>query len=65
MATYRIYRVATGGRLQLGESFEAADDAEAVRLAGDLRGGQAVELWEGGRLVGRISKLGVFTPGPH
>ncbi|MGA0605419.1 hypothetical protein ACO2Q0_05400 [Phenylobacterium sp. VNQ135] len=64
MASYRIYRLGADGRLLLGETFEAADDAAAVARAGaQHRTGVAAELWAGGRIVGRFSKLGVFTPG--
>lgn len=63
MASYRIYYLAAGGRLQLGENLDCADDAQAIQRALEISGdGRAGELWEGGRLVGRFSKLGVFTP---
>jgi len=62
--SYRIYRVSGGGRLTLGETFHAGDDGAAVAHAQALlRPGAPGELWCGGRLVGRFSKLGVFTPG--
>lgn len=64
MPTYRIYRLEGTGRLTLGETFHAGGDAEAAEHAQPLLGqGKAGELWCGGRLVGRFSKLGVFTPG--
>lgn len=64
MPSYRIYRVGGGGRLTLGEMFHAAEDDQAVTHARLLlRPGAAGELWCGGRLVGRFSKLGAFTPG--
>ena len=65
MSSYRIYRVGPAGRLVLGEAFEAKDDAAAIERARTLHDATGpAELWEGGRLVGRFSKLGVFTPGP-
>ena len=65
MASYRIYHVGAGGRLQLGEAFSASDDATAVDIARDHRQhGAEAELWAGGRLLGRFSKQGVFTAGP-
>ncbi|MCR5872943.1 hypothetical protein LRS10_01250 [Phenylobacterium sp. J426] len=65
MASYRIYRLDGGGRLGLGETFEAESDGDAVVRAQALhRHGVASELWSGGRMVGRFSKLGVFTRGP-
>lgn len=64
VGSYRIYRVGHGGRLQLGEAFEAPDDAHAVEQARTHHAtGEAAELWKGGRLVGRFSKIGTFTPG--
>ena len=59
--SYRLYTVGPGGRLQLRRTFDSPDDEAAVEEA---RGhGEAAELWHGGRLVGRLSKLGVFTGG--
>jgi hypothetical protein len=47
----------------LGESFQAADDAQAVEKARLLRlSGEATELWQAGRIVGRFTKTGSFTP---
>lgn len=64
MPSYRIYRVGAAGRLALGQTFHALSDAEAVQRAEGLhQSGTAAELWEGGRLVGRFSKQGMFTPG--
>lgn len=63
MASYRIYHVGPAGRLQLGQTVSCANDAEAVERARlETADGRAAELWEGGRLVGHFSKLGVFTP---
>lgn len=61
---YRIYIVGSDGRLQLGQAFEAPDDRTAGALA-ELAAvrGQLAELWEGGRLVGRVSTQGVFGMG--
>ena len=63
MPTYRIYHVATGGRLRLGDLFQAANDEAAIASAGGLlMRGEPAELWEGGRLVGRFSAQGAYTP---
>lgn len=64
MKSYRIYIVGSDGRLQLGLAFEAADDAAAAEraLAAATRG-LVAELWEGGRMVGLVSKTGVYKPG--
>lgn len=65
LGAYRIYRIADGGRLVVGEAFDAKDDGEALERAKRLHDGKApLELWAGGRLVGRLSKLGLFTAGP-
>jgi hypothetical protein len=51
-------------RLQPAEILDVADDAQAVALAARaLTPGQGAELWHGGRLVGRFSRLGVYTAG--
>jgi hypothetical protein len=61
---YRIYIVGSDGRLQLGQAFEDADDTAAGARAETLaETGQIAELWEGGRMVGKVSKSGVFKPG--
>ncbi|MEO8113861.1 MAG: hypothetical protein ABI655_05745 [Phenylobacterium sp.] len=63
MRFYRVYLVGDAGRLQLGPAYEALDDPAAIEQARQAQaGGAAAELWHGGRLVGRFSKLGVFTP---
>ena len=64
MPTYRIYHVGDDGRLRLGDRVEAAqDDLAAATASSLLFEGQAAELWDGGRLVGRFSKTGDFTRG--
>jgi hypothetical protein len=64
MKAYRIYIVGSDGRLQLGEAFEAPEDVAAAVVAEALADkGQTAELWEGGRMVGLVSKRGVFTAG--
>jgi hypothetical protein len=61
--TYRIYLADTSGRLRVRLVFTCADDRTAVIRAQELEPQDAAkELWQGGRLVGRISKLGAFTP---
>jgi hypothetical protein len=63
LLAYRLYHVAEGGRLRLGEAFQALDDAQAIARARVLRlSGEASELWEGGRIVGRFSKSGGYAP---
>jgi hypothetical protein len=62
--SYRIYIVDPDGRLQLGQAFEATDDGIAGDLAKSFaRRGRTAELWEGGRIVGRVSPDGDYTSG--
>jgi hypothetical protein len=64
LPSYRIYRVGHGGRLLLGEAFHAESDTLAIETARVLQDAERpMELWEGGRLVGRFSSLGLFTAG--
>ena len=59
-----MYRVGPGGRLQQGQAFQAEHDRAAVDHARGLHDGvHPAELWEGGRLIGRFSKLGLFSSG--
>ncbi|HZZ33781.1 MAG TPA: hypothetical protein VFE10_17495 [Phenylobacterium sp.] len=65
MKSYRIYILETDGRLQLGDAFDATDDQMAAARAQDVaEKGRTAELWEGGRIVGRVSKGGAFMDGP-
>lgn len=53
-----------GGRLVASEAFHGSGDADAIRRGQALQQpGTAAELWDGGRLVGRFSKQGAFSPG--
>ena len=62
--SYRMYIVGADGRLQLGRAFEAPDDRAAGELAeGFAVSGQVAELWQGGRMIGQVSKQGVFNLG--
>lgn len=63
MKAYRIYIVDPDGRLHLGQSFEAGDDELAASLAASFaERGRAAELWERGRIVGKITAAGAFLP---
>lgn len=65
MKSYRTYHVGRDGRLELGEAFNARDDSEAAaQVRAIVPAGQPAELWEAGRLVGRVGKDGAFSPGP-
>lgn len=64
MKSYRIYIVGSDGRLQLGQAFEAPDDkAAGEQAAAAAVRGLVAELWEGGRMVGRVTPDGVFGAG--
>ena len=56
MSYYRLYLLdSPGGRFVGFEEFEAVDDAEALRMAEQVPGGQARELWCGKRKVKTFS----------
>ncbi len=60
---YRLYHVAEGGRLRLGDALQALDDGQAIEKARLLRlSGSGAELWQEGRIVGRFSKSGGYAP---
>ena len=64
MRGYRLYHVGDGGRLRLGEAFQAENDQHAVEKGRLLRlSGEAAELWQAGRILGRFTKTGTYTPG--
>jgi hypothetical protein len=64
LKSYRVYILEPDGRLQLGQAFEAADDGAAGgQAARAAEPGKVAELWEGGRIVGKVSAAGVFTAG--
>ena len=64
MKSYRIYIVDPDGRLHLGLAFEAVDDKAAGAQAEiAAHRGRTAELWEGGRLAGRVSTEGLYTSG--
>ncbi len=51
MPYYRLYCIDAAGRFFHCDDFDADSDAEAVQKATDLRGEDAAELWQQGRLV--------------
>lgn len=48
---YRLYFLARTGRIERGREFTCEDDAEAIREASAYANGEALELWQAGRLV--------------
>jgi hypothetical protein len=54
MADYRVYLVGRDGRTISQTASICADDAEAIKQAQHFIGGDAIELWNGDRLVKRL-----------
>jgi hypothetical protein len=55
MPSYRIYTIGDDGNFSSAPEFVVcADDKEAVEKATQRVNGQAVEIWEHGRLVARL-----------
>jgi hypothetical protein len=54
--TYRAYLLDPDGRIRWGEWIEAADQAEAERLAQAMcdAGTPTIELWQGRELLGEL-----------
>lgn len=53
MASYRVYFLNGQGRIMRAVDLACDTDDEAVAQARDLASGQAVELWDRARLIGR------------
>ena len=51
MATYYLYRLHPNGRITARDVLEAETDEEAVALAEKAGHGDAMELWQGARIV--------------
>jgi hypothetical protein len=49
--TYRLYCLDGVGKVASAEWIEAEDDEGATRIAEEMHGGRACELWQGQRLV--------------
>ena len=58
MADYRCYFVNGLDEIQGSQTLECAEDAEALLQAGALAQAQSltIEIWNGVRLVGRVSE---------
>ena len=50
---YRLYFFNGGDHIKKSHEFEAADDAEAIRVSEGWREGLRCELWQGSRRVKR------------
>jgi hypothetical protein len=56
---YRVYRVGSEGRfVGIAIEIDGAEDQEAIRKAKQAADGHDIELWEGSRLVVRLSEKG-------
>jgi hypothetical protein len=54
MPHYRLYFLRADNRVDRAVDLDCADDEEAINKASELRGPQAMELWQRTRLVTRI-----------
>jgi hypothetical protein len=54
VSTYRLYCLDGAGKITLAEWLEADDDADALRKAGERSDYVSCEVWDRGRLVGRV-----------
>ncbi len=62
MSYYRLYVMnRSSGHIESFDEIEAADDAEAVRLAGRQAGTQPLELWCRNRKVRRFETERTLT----
>jgi len=57
MVSYRVYRIDEKGKIRAGEWFDASDDEAAKARAQALcePGTPGMEVWQGGRLVGKVA----------
>lgn len=55
MKHYRMYKLGRDNRIIKGKDVFAADDAKAMREAGDDEDCPVCEVWQGGKKVGSIS----------
>jgi hypothetical protein len=55
MSIYRVYCLDDAGSIELPDWIEAADDADALRQAQELKkNAKKCEVWQDSRLVGTI-----------
>lgn len=55
MASYRLYSLDGVRKVASAEWLEAEDDRSAIEAATNMVRGQDYELWQGARLVARLS----------
>ena len=56
MRSYRFYYLDRNNHIIMGRDHEHPDDADAMLRAVELSTTHAVEVWQEGRLVGRLPK---------
>ena len=54
---YRLYVMNNAGHIREAAEFECADDRAALDYVADHLDGRAVELWNGARLVAKVSQV--------
>ncbi len=52
--TYRAYVIGPDNHIRAAKMIEAEDDESAVKAAGPMVDGHAVEVWDRGRFVVRL-----------
>lgn len=67
MRSYRLYRLASRGRVIDAQWVEARGDENAAEFALQFGDGSRCEIWERDRLVGMTEPFGAGTPtfAPH
>ena len=66
MVAYRLYHIDGAGKFSAAEWIEADGDESALEAARQLNKSIACELWERGRLVGRVeASPDAATPDPR
>ena len=55
MAHYRLYFLNEGGSIWRAVDLDCADDAAAMHEAGKHLSEWSLELWQGARMVGRLT----------
>lgn len=56
MPWYRAYPLNYAGHFVGGADFEAADDADAMRIVSHISNESDYEVWLGSRYLGRVSR---------
>lgn len=62
MRLYRLYRLASRGRVVDAQWIEASGDEKAAEFALQFGDGSRCEIWERDRLVGMTEPFGAGTP---